>query len=213
MDCLTVLLMLPDYVEGSLPADMAKSIEQHLPSCSACKEEHAHCLDEGSLLIHSPSLPVDYHEFSISGKVMDRIMQENKWASPSSVSRKTLGLSRFARRTGMIAAFVFLLLFTWPLLNVQKEASAVSVTAAQAADGTTDTVSSMEQLQWQPERPVQPSKIQYGVVASIGDPIVYKVQNSEHGETLNYGFLASLFGILMSVVTMSWLSHMKDNES
>jgi anti-sigma factor RsiW len=208
MDCKKVIRLLPDYTEGVLPPKVEKHIEEHLAECLACQKEHSFYIDEDSLL-HSPILPAAYEHVSVSGKVMERIMQENKWASPKPEHTREMPSSLRRMITGFaFAVFIACLL---PLFMLGQELNEVMHPVQ--TDQATDTVVSAEALPLPAGAGQEHTEASYGVVATFANPLPYTPSQKEQSPQVDYGLLAALFGILVTVVSMSWLSRSKKQVS
>jgi anti-sigma factor RsiW len=204
MNCKKVQRMLPDYVEGKLPLALEEEVEKHLKECNTCQEEYSFYIDSSKVLLHSPILPAAYEHLTVSDKVMERILQENKWAAPA--PERAREISPLLRKiiTGL-AITVLLACFLPVFILGQQLNEAMHQTPI---DTATDTVASAESLPFSSEGARGSTTIQYGIVASTINPISYSSLQKEQPH-VHYGLLSALFGILITVVSMSWLSRSK----
>ncbi|ERI08343.1 anti-sigma factor family protein [Aneurinibacillus aneurinilyticus] len=205
MNCKTVQQLLANYMEGKLSSAQEKEVEKHLEECEACQDEHAFYIDSNQAFLHSPVLPTTYEHLSVSDKVMERILQENKWASPAPERAREIPKPLRQWITGL--AIALLLASFLPVFILGKQLSEVMHPAA--FDTATDMVASAEALRFSPERSESIPKTQYGVIASANAPIPYSLSPKEQPSRVHYGLLSALFGILVTVVSMSWLSRSK----
>lgn len=205
-----IIPLLPDYEEGVLPEEMEARITRHLEQCPVCRREREFYIKETSSFIHSPALPAEYQGISVSDRVMARILEENKWASP--VPKQDVGLSVLRRRILLAVAAILLMLFTLPALIGEKASVTAPTPSPEMA--ATDRIASIDQFVL-PDAPKSPKQsdvpgMTYGIIASSGDPIVYRMSSTESRVAINYGLLSAIFGILVIVVGMGWLSRSKD---
>ncbi|BAU28878.1 putative zinc finger protein [Aneurinibacillus soli] len=205
-----IIPLLPDYAEGVLPEEMEARIARHLEQCPACRFELEFYIEETSSFLHSPALPAEYQGISVSDQVMARILEENKWAAPT--PKQDVGLSTLRRRIVLGLAAVLLVLFTIPVLISERASAPAPSSSPEMA--ATDRIASIDQFVL-PEGSRQPQKSEgssmtYGIIASAGNPILYQDVSKESGTLVNYGLLSAIFGILVIVVGMGWLSRLKD---
>ncbi|WP_027417505.1 anti-sigma factor family protein [Aneurinibacillus terranovensis] len=207
MDCKTVRLLLD---APTLSAENKLKVEQHVEECPVCREDYSFYIrvtsESEDSPLHTMKLPAEYGDFSIADGVMARIWQENKWADP--VKQKAGQLTKRKQRYLLFITVLLLVATLFPI--IVNEGDNGSTSFAQSADGTTDTISSFDQLQLQNTESGH-SKIKYGIVASVENPIIYQVEDTDKDFRVNYGLLTSLFGILVTVVSLSWLTRCKSN--
>ncbi|MBN6188619.1 zf-HC2 domain-containing protein [Aneurinibacillus sp. BA2021] len=205
MNCKTVRGLLADYAEGKLTGKTEQDVEKHLETCAACEEDYSFYIETNQALLHSPILPAAYEDTSISNKVMERILQENKWASPVPERARELPVSMQKWVTG--TAVALLLACFLPVFMLGKQLSEVMQPAP--FETATDMVVSAEALPFSPDGARSTPKISYGVIATASEPIPYRMPPKEQPSHVHYGLLSALFGILVIVVSMSWLSRLK----
>ncbi|AMA73558.1 MULTISPECIES: zf-HC2 domain-containing protein [Aneurinibacillus] len=206
MNCKTFRRLLPDYMEGKLSSSLEEEVEEHLEQCPACQEEHAVYIDSNQTFLHSPVLPAAYEHVTVSDKVMERILKENKWASPAPEHARPI--SPVVRRLITGFAFAALLACLLPLIMLGQQLN--EAMQAMPIDTATDTVLSAEALSLVPDAGKGAGKnAQYGVIASLADPIPYSLSAKERVPRIHYGLLMALFGILVTVISMNWLSRVK----
>lgn len=203
-----IIPLLPEYAEGILPEEMKDRIARHLKQCPACHKE-LQFYEETASFIHSPTLSTEYQGISISDRVMARILEENKWASPA--LKQDAGVSTLRRRIILVLAAVLFVLFMIPIVT-SEQASVPPPSSSEIA--ATDRIVSSDQFLLPPdsrqEQKIDESSMTYGVIASARNPIVYGDVSSEGSTSVNYGLLSAIFGILVIVVGMGWVSRLKD---
>ncbi|WP_286883743.1 anti-sigma factor family protein [Aneurinibacillus sp. UBA3580] len=205
MDCKTVQRLLADYTEGKLPLTVEEEVEKHLEDCEACQEEHAFYIDSTQqALLHSPVLPARYEHLTVSDRVMNRILEENKWAAPAPERAREIPQPMRRWITGLAVALLFACFL--PIFMLGRQLN--EVMNPTPADTATDIVVSAEALRFSPNDANNIRTTQYGIVASATNPISYSLP-PEQPSRVHYGLLSALFGILISVVSMSWLSRLK----
>lgn len=205
MNCKTVQRVLADYMDGKLSPTQEKEVEKHLEECEACQDEHAFYIDSNQAFLHSPVLPATYEHLSVSDKVMERILQENKWASPAPERAREIPKPLRQWITGL--AITLLLASFLPVFILGKQLGEVMHPAV--FDTATDMVASAESLRFSSEKSESVPTTQYGIIASSNAPISYSLPPKEQPSHVHYGLLSALFGILVTVVSMSWLSRSK----
>jgi hypothetical protein len=145
---------------------------------------------------------------------MNRLLSEEKWAIP--IGKKVYTLSARTRRIGASAAVILLLLFGFTLYNntsVADDANALLI------DGEVVAMTNAEKVQ------VISSSFQAEDGTYIVEPDSLPAENDRSTETASasilpidgekaeddtgkpkYGFILSFFGILVTVLSMSWLT-------
>ncbi|MFT9847584.1 anti-sigma factor family protein [Aneurinibacillus sp. REN35] len=205
MNCRAVRGLLADYAEGKLSEALEQEVEKHLETCAACEEEYSFYIESNQALLHSPILPAAYEDTSVSNKVMERILQENKWAAPVPERAREIPVSTQKWVTGL--AIALLLACFLPVFMLGKQLS--EVMQPDPFEAATDMVISAEALPFSTEGVRRTQTISYGVIATASEPIPYHLPPKEQTSHVHYGLLSALFGILVIVVSMSWLSRLK----
>lgn len=208
-ECDMMIPLLPEYAEGVLPEEMEACVARHLEQCPACRRE-LQFYEETASFIHSPALPTEYQGISVSDRVMARILEENKWASPA--SKQEVGVSTRRRRIILVLAVILLILFMIPVLT--SENGSIPPPSSSLEMAATDRIASSDQFllpqDSKQSQKGEESSTAYGVIANARSPILYQDVSSGSGTSVNYGLLSAIFGILVIVVGMGWLSRLKD---
>lgn len=213
MRCEEVQEMLPDYAENLLNEVTQRRVDNHLATCGACRADYELWADSGEWIKADKE---DYHSVtpsrSIVDAVMARILSEEKWAIP--IGRKIFTVTARMRRIGASAAVILLMLFSFTLyLNTSstQQANALLIDGELMAMGTPKIQVVSSSIQSDDGTYVVEVGPQYGqqeqlanATASIlpldGGPI------SSEPSKPNYSIVLSVFGILVTVITMSWLT-------
>jgi hypothetical protein len=215
MRCEEVQDLLPDYADNQLPEVTRRRIDHHLASCRSCRSDYELWSES------SDWIQADKEQYtsvsaarSIVDAVMNRILSEEKWAIP--IGKKVYTLSARTRRIGASAAVILLLLFGFTLYSntsVTEDANALLIngevvamnnvekvqvisSSFQADDGT--YIVEPEPLPAESEPPTE------SAAASIL-PIDGEKAESDTAKP-KYSFILSFFGILVTVLSMSWLT-------
>lgn len=206
MRCEEVRSLIKCYHEGTLDEFIQIKIHHHLAQCKSCSEEYGMWQRGEEYMNRVDSIQSndasDTDSLGIMDGVMNRIRQEEKWANPSLNTRTTYS-PRQKRVVSLVAislVICFVLLFTTTLIPQQE------LTPRQNVDHQ-----SLEES-WENQRIVLQERIAEGeptldfrIVASIGDPIVYTLAQ-ETKNTLSFVVIVSVFGILCLIIGMSWLT-------
>ncbi|MGG1659669.1 zf-HC2 domain-containing protein [Brevibacillus sp. NRS-1366] len=213
MKCEEVQEILPEYADNLLPEVTRRRVDNHMATCYACRADYEMWSDSGEWM---ETHKEEYHSVtpsrSIVDAVMARILSEEKWAIP--IGRKIFSVTARMRRIGASVAVLLLMLFTFTLyvntstteqansfiidgeimaMNTQK--AQVISSSMQSDDGT--YVVEAGQLSSK-EEPLA------NATASIV-PLDGKPSSTDLAKP-NYSIVLSVFGILVTVLTMSWLT-------
>jgi hypothetical protein len=213
MRCEEVQEILPEYAENLLPEMTQRRVDHHMAACYACRADYEMWSDSGEWMKTDKE---EYHavtpSYSIVDAVMARILSEEKWAIP--IGRKIFSVTARMRRIGASAAAILLMLFTFTLylntssteqadaLIINGEVMAMNSSKAtvisssmQTDDGT--YVVEAEPLSSQDEPLANATA---SIVPLDGKPVSNDIAKP------NYSIVLSVFGILVTVLTMSWLT-------
>lgn len=213
MRCEEVQEMLPEYADNLLPEVTKRRVDHHMAACYACRSDYEMWTDSGEWMKMDKE---EYHSVtpsrSIVDAVMARILSEEKWAIP--IGRKIFSVTARMRRIGASVAVLLLMLFTFTLyLNTSntEDANSLVINGEVMAINTpkAEVISSSMQSDdgtyvVQAETAVSQEEPLANATASIV-PLDNKPSSSDPAKP-NYSIVLSVFGILITVITMSWLT-------
>lgn len=213
MRCEEVQGILPEYAENLLPEVTQRRVDNHMASCFACRADYEMWTDSGEWMKMDKE---EYHSVtpsrSIVDAVMARILSEEKWAIP--IGRKIFSVTARMRRMSASVAVILLMLFTFTLyLNTSstEEANSLVINGEVMAMNTpkAQVISSSMQSDdgtyvVEAQTPASQEEPLANATASIV-PLDGKPSSSDLTKP-NYSIVLSVFGILITVITMSWLT-------
>ncbi|QDX93833.1 zf-HC2 domain-containing protein [Brevibacillus laterosporus] len=214
MRCDEAQEMLHDYAQGNLPELSERRLQNHLACCDSCHSQYDVLLDSDKFIqMHKEDYIANPPATSIVDAVMARILSEEKWAIP--IGKKVFTLTVRMRRIGLSVAMVLLMICSFTLYhnsddnlnsfmpytakaealssdNVKPEVSTASETdqdvAVQTIDSGGETAAPLLKHQ---------KEMRVNVITSDMEPSSNKP---------NYSVILSFFGILITVLTMSWFT-------
>jgi anti-sigma factor RsiW len=214
MRCEEVQELMSDYTDNQLPEVTARRIDNHLATCYACRSEYAIWAESGNWIQAEKEQYTSVSSArSIVDAVMQRILSEEKWAIP--IGKKVFTLTARMRRFSLSAAAILLMVCTFSLynnthapaddnlvvggevvaMNVEKAPQVIS-SSVQSNDGTYIVESEPVSSESEP--------IAKSTTASLL-PIEGETVETET-EKPKYSLILSFFGILVTVLTMSWIT-------
>jgi len=213
MRCEEVQEILPEYAENLLPEVTKRRVDNHMAACSACRADYEVWSDSGEWMKMDKE---EYHSVtpsrSIVDAVMARILSEEKWAIP--IGRKIFSVTARMRRMSASVAVLLLMLFTFTLYvntSSTEEANSLVINGEVMAMNTpkVQVISSSMQTDdgtyvVEAQTPVAQEEPLANATASIV-PIDGKPNTSDITKP-NYSVMLSVLGILITVITMSWLT-------
>jgi hypothetical protein len=213
MRCEEVQEILPDYAENLLNEVAQRRVDNHLAICSACRADYELWTDCGEWI------DADREEYlsvtptrSIVDAVMERILSEEQWAIP--IGRKIFTVTARMRRVGASAAAILLMLFTFTLylssssaepenaLLIDGELMAVGTTKTQVVSSSIQSDDGTYVVGAEPHY-VNQDQLEHATASII--PLDGAPSSNEPSKP-NYSIVLSVFGILVTVITMSWLT-------
>ncbi|MFY0543078.1 zf-HC2 domain-containing protein [Brevibacillus sp. H7] len=214
MRCEEVQEYIPDYADKLLPEVTSRRIDNHLASCKSCRSEYVVWAESGNWIQAEKEQYASVSTArSIVDAVMNRILSEEKWAIP--FGKKVFTLTARMRRFSLSAAAVLLLLCGFSLynnthspqetnallvggevvsMNVEKAPQVIS-SSIQSDDGTYIVESEPVSAESEPTSKSSPSVLPIDGETTEGEPAKPK-----------YSLILSFFGILVTVLAMSWLT-------
>jgi len=213
MRCEEVQELLPDYAENLLSEITQRRVDHHMASCYACRSDYELWSDSGEWMREDKE---QYHAVtpsrSIVDAVMARILSEEKWAIP--IGRKIFTVTAKMRRMGASAAVILLMVFTFTLylntsssehansLVIDGELMAVESSKAQVISSSMQSDDGTYVVET-PPLAKHDDALQYATASII--PLDGKPASNDYAKP-NYSIVLSVFGILITVITMSWLT-------
>ena len=213
MRCEEVQEILPDYAENLLNEVTQRRVDNHLAACSACRADYELWKDSGDWISADRA---EYHSItpsrSIVDAVMARILSEEKWAIP--IGRKIFTVTARMRRMGASAAVILLMLFSFTLYlssSSTEQANALVIDGELMEIHTPKTQVISSSMQSDNGTYVVEVGPHFGQEEHLANatasiiPLDAPPVSSEPSEP-NYSIALSVFGILVTVITMSWLT-------
>ncbi len=213
MRCEEVQEMLPEYAENLLPEVTQRRVDNHMATCYACRADYEMWTDSSEWMKMDKE---EYHSVtpsrSIVDAVMARILSEEKWAIP--IGRKIFSVTARMRRMSASVAVILLMLFTFTLylntssteqansLVINGEVMAMNTPKAQVISSSMQSDDGTYVVEAQ--APAGQEEPLANATASIV-PLEGKPTSSDLTKP-NYSIVLSVFGILITVITMSWLT-------
>lgn len=205
MKCEEAQDLMIEYSDQLLPEITKRRVDQHLATCESCNKEFE-IWAESSKLIRSDKEQSSQIVSSISivDAVMARILSEEKWAIP--IGRKVFTLTARMRRIGTSAAVILLMLCGFTIFaNSNQDASLAGADfPAQAKmEVVSSAISSSDGIA---EVTSDPEPIDSAIASTQSTPTPVMIENpgpSANGP--NYSIILSFFGILITVIAMSWM--------
>lgn len=213
MRCEEVQEILPEYAENLLSEVTHRRVDNHMATCYACRSDYELWSDSGEWMKADME---EYHAVtpsrSIVDAVMARILSEEKWAIP--IGRKIFTVTAKMRRMGASAAAILLMLFTFTLylntsstehansLMIDGELMAMDSSKAQVISSSMQDDNGTYVVENSPLSG-QEETLEYATASIV--PLDGKPVNQDYAKP-NYSIVLSVFGILITVLTMSWLT-------
>jgi hypothetical protein len=175
-------------------------VDEHIETCSACREEFR-IWQESAALIQSSGDAPDFIpcKAGISQKVMNKIYREESWRIP--VSDRFYSISRQWRRNFALVMIIFLTCFTFSFVY-----SLLHENAVETAGDFSGVMPVASALNSPPSVEGEVVKLQGIPVASISDPIVLTIPVETSPD---YLFALSLLGIVFVLLIINWWSRIK----
>ncbi|WP_139489152.1 zf-HC2 domain-containing protein [Brevibacillus dissolubilis] len=227
MRCEEAQELLPDYADNCLPELTRRRMDNHLTGCAACRSEYDFIVDS------SDWIESDKQQYSavaastsIVDAVMARILSEEKWAIP--IGRKVFTLTAKMRRIGLSAAMILLMICSFTLYsNTDQQQDGFMPYSAKAESIISDNLKANVGVA---EEAVQEPEAIDSTVAVVGSDQQTEVTDASNMSLLaqadssasmlaeitsdnqvdhtkpNFPLVLSFFGILITVLTMSWIT-------
>lgn len=201
MKCSEVQELLPLYWD--LPDDdwNKKQVDVHLKQCPVCTADFK-IWEDSRQLITAQFPEIDpAPNGQISKKVMDRIYSDESWRIP--IPERMYSFSYRLRRNLNVVISFCLALFTISLVYSLLETSAEADYSSEMTRFVPVAVALIDD-DWVS---IQSSSMQGVPVASIHDPIVWRINPAESYP--DYLLVVSIIGFIATILVLSWLSRVK----
>lgn len=207
MKCSDAIHLMAGYVEQTLPEHSMKAMKLHLQVCEDCHMEYV-IWKESSVLFKNEFDALPFPEISVSSPamvegVMARLAKEDKWTFP--ISAHAFKVAPAMKRWVTTISVLILLVFGVLMYGTFQQEDRI-LGAEWKALPKANIVLSIDQLQASTSAAQeQANDMRYQIIASIGDPLNFNHALSTSFQP-NASLVAGFLGIMMTVVTMSWLS-------
>ncbi|MGD8189223.1 anti-sigma factor family protein [Brevibacillus ginsengisoli] len=205
MKCEEAQEIMIEYSDQLLPEVTKRRVDQHLASCASCKKEYDDWMESSKWIRmdKEQSAPVVSTK-SIVDAVMARILSEEKWAIP--IGKKVFTLTARMRRIGASAAVILLMLCGFTIFaNSGQDANIAN--ADYSGQSKTEVVSSaittsdgIAEVSSEPMIDSATASAAQPMPAPVIDNAATPVSGGP-----NYSIILSFFGILITVIAMSWM--------
>jgi len=218
MKCEDVQELISEYAEDRLPEMTKRRVDQHLAGCASCTSDYQFWAESDSWMkVEREQYTAVTTARSIVDAVMARILSEEKWAIP--FGRKVFTLTARMRRIGASAAVILLMLSAFSLYSeasiseqdLLPESGVVAMVPPDSGIEEKD-----DAVKVAGEEPVEA----LGVDEIASPPLNNRVDYASEqilpiDQTLgdgkpNFGLILGFFGILVTVISLSWMSRVKD---
>lgn len=205
MRCSDAIHLMAGYVDHTLPEHSMKAMKQHLQSCQDCHMEYVIWKESSKLFdmdLDSLTLPENQH--SMVDQVMTRLAREDKWTFPitANVFHPPAALKRWLTTVSIL----FLLVFGVLMYGTFRSDDSSFVQRGDWKElKTANLILSIDQLKASTVKNDQTLDIRLQIMASIGDPLSFN-HGPGYSPSPNAGLIGGFLGIMITVVTMSWLS-------
>lgn len=200
MKCDEVLQKISEYRANTLPKPIRQELLQHVQECPTCRVKHADIVRGQQLEKVDGDV---YIPRKIVDSVMLRILSEEKWAIP--IGRRVFTVTARMRRIGALVAILLLVVCSAVLYSNSDEEKLLAGTIVPPTK-TEVIAASIEITAEQPELSTAPLTADSNEVASASGSIDYALPAEADEEQRNYGLALGFFGILVTVLGMSWLT-------
>jgi len=219
MKCEDVQELISEYAEDRLPEMTKRRVDQHLAGCASCTSDYQFWAESDSWMkVEREQYTAVTTARSIVDAVMARILSEEKWAIP--FGRKVFTLTARMRRIGASAAVILLMLCAFTLYSeasiseqaMLPESGVVAMVPPDSSIEEKDNVVQGAAV----EEPVETMGVDEIASPPLDNGVEYAAQQIlPVDQTLgdgkpNFGLILGFFGILVTVISLSWMSRVKD---
>ncbi|RKD25728.1 hypothetical protein BEP19_01945 [Ammoniphilus oxalaticus] len=210
MRCSDAVHLMAGYVEQTLPEHSMRAMKHHLRICENCRMESV-IWKESSVLFNmgfadeSRPAKVDGLESSVTAEgVMARLAKEERWSFP--ITRRVFRLPPSMKRWVTTLSILFMLVFGLLMYATLEADRGIVVDGDWQQLTASNVVLSIDQLSASSKQPEPAAKkdIRYHMIAGVGDPLQFN--RYREATAPNVGLVGGFLGIMITVVSMSWLS-------
>ncbi|MGO4271400.1 anti-sigma factor [Paenibacillus sp. TAF58] len=197
-------------VYWDLPNDDLRraAVDEHIATCAECAEEFQ-IWEESTILIRSAAIESDLSDYEpmVSGKVMNRIYENESWRIP--VSERMYAISYTLRRnlTAVIAFCLALFVFSFLFAIVYDGTPQSSIATA---DNSLFDLQAPQALKTSDTESMNGHKMGDAVASlnpSFMEPLRFHV-GPIHSYP-HYLLVVSILGLIATIIIMNWLSRTK----
>lgn len=210
MKCDEAQELLTEYLDEQLPEMTRRRVDHHLAKCPACRAEYSIWQESNEWIQVEKDHYAAVAAPSIVDVVMARIMSEEKWAIP--IGRKVFTITARMRWMSASAAVILLMLCSFSLIN--QTSAQGDLANGTLPQGNTFTMVASNKAQVisasmqtddgtyvvEPKADVNEKEIE------VASPNFYTSSEDTESPKANHGLILSFFGILITVLSMSWLN-------
>lgn len=222
MKCEEIQELLNEYTANRLPEMTKRRVDQHLAECPSCRSDYQFWVDSDSWIqAEREQYTAVTTTRSIVDAVMARILSEEKWAIP--FGKKVFTLTARMRRIGASAAVILLMLCAFSVysqtntseLALLPESGVVAMVPPDSGVDTEEKVDAVKSAS-DDEAVLEADSINEIASPPIGDELEFATEQIlPYDQPLgdgkpNFGLIVGFFGILVTVISLSWLTRVKD---
>ncbi|WP_019122434.1 zf-HC2 domain-containing protein [Brevibacillus massiliensis] len=201
MKCQEAREKLTEYTDHLLPEVTRRRIDQHLAECDSCRSEFRVWAESGRWIQADKQQYANVKPSrSIVDAVMARIMSEEKWAIP--IGRKVFTLTARMRRIG---ASVAILLLTLSVFSLYNNTSDKPIAAGSLVPSKPEVIAAANETTQGLVKFSSGAETTSKQEVAATDKFVYNA-DFETGVGPNYGLILGIFGILITVIGLSWMT-------
>ncbi|RNB81648.1 hypothetical protein EDM56_25370 [Brevibacillus fluminis] len=215
MKCDEAQELLTEYLDDQLPEVTRRRVDNHLGRCSACRAEYSIWQESNDWIKVEKDHYATVSAPSIVDAVMARILSEEKWAIP--IGKKVFTLTARMRWLSASAAVILLMICSFTLIHQSGDQGDLAsgsllpvgdtltmVASAKApvvsASMQTDDGTYVVEPEAQAVKAINPNDFE------TTSPQLLSTNEDTESSKGNHGLILSFFGILITVLSMSWLN-------
>ncbi|WP_134687430.1 zf-HC2 domain-containing protein [Brevibacillus migulae] len=213
MKCEDVQELISEYAEDRLPEMTKRRVDQHLAGCASCTSDYQFWAESDSWMkVEREQYASVSTARSIVDAVMARILSEEKWAIP--FGRKVFTLTARMRRIGASAAVILLMLCAFSLYSeasISDQAMLPESGVVAMVPPDSDVEVKDDAVKTAGVETVEPMGVDEIASPPLNSGMDYTTDDQTLGDGKpNFGLILGFFGILVTVISLSWMSRVKD---